>query len=72
MAARRAGIAVPRPRHPDRNRADPGLHLALGQKAMTDDPAMTIPIGQIRMHRNMRINLGFNRLGQQLPGAGAQ
>ncbi len=33
---------------------------------------MTIPIGQIRMHRNMRVNLGFNRLGQQLPGAGAQ
>ena len=59
MAARRAGIAVPRPRHPDRNRAE-------------DDPAMTIPIGQIRMHRNMRVNLGFNRLGQQLPGAGAQ
>ncbi|MCH9053679.1 MAG: hypothetical protein IIA72_21915, partial [Proteobacteria bacterium] len=65
-------IAIPRSRRLDPDRADPGLYLAFRQITVPDNPAPALGVAQIRMGRDMLLDFRFNRLAQQLPGAGPQ
>ena len=63
---------IPHPGHFHRHRADPGLNLALGQMAVPNQPATTGGIGLIGMGSEKGIQLGLDRLSDQIPRALAQ
>ena len=54
------------------HRANPGLNLALGQVAMPDQSPAASGIGLIRMRGEKSVQLGLDRLCNQLPSAPAQ
>ena len=54
------------------HRADPGLHRALGQMAVPDQPLAASAIGLVSMGGEKSVQLGLDRLRDQIPSAPAQ